>query len=183
MTCLSDYADKTVLTIEPSRTDHGVSSSFAKIRFSDGDSMSIYIAGREFYDNKGARIDRNDFDAVFIDCFSPCGVIRTPQPPRWREPKDQVLRHIISEFKFLEQTLMRLCGERHHGLDRKPYAERWEEATGRWSRTVRGYYGYDRRIPSTHPAPPIQPPPLTLLERFMTWLKPKPSNPYERDRK
>jgi hypothetical protein len=137
MTYLTDLADKVVESVEPYQSDYGPFDKVAVVKFTDGTELSVHIDSRSFY-YKGEEVRQTDLDVITNDLFFKGGVIHTPEPPRFRFPKDPVLREIMTAFKELQPRLMNF----HGGGERSD--ERFHEVTAPWEETVRRYFGYRR---------------------------------------
>jgi hypothetical protein len=137
MTYLSDLADKVVESVEPYHGEHGLYDKVAVVKFADDTELSVHIDSRSFY-YKGEEVRKTDLDVITNDLFFSGGVIHTPEPPRFRFPKDPVLREIMVAFKELQPRLMNF-----HGSGERS-DERFHEVTAPWEETVRRYFGYRR---------------------------------------
>jgi hypothetical protein len=125
MTYLTDLADKEVESVQPYEGEWGLFDKVAVVKFTDGTELSVHIDARSFY-YKGEEVRQTDLDVITNDRFFAGGVIHTPEPPRFRFPKDPVLREIMVAFKELQPRLMNF----HGGGERTD--ERFHEVTAPW---------------------------------------------------
>jgi hypothetical protein len=139
MTYISDLADKVVESVEPYRGEYGEMPSIATVMFTDGTKLGVFIDSREFYYD-GNQVRTCDLDKITTDRFFSGGVIRTPEPPAFRFPKDPVLREIVTAFKDLQPRLMNFHGS-HSPLRTE---ERFEDVVRPWQEAVKRFYGYRR---------------------------------------
>jgi hypothetical protein len=156
MIYLTDLADKVVESVEPYRGESGKDEPFTKvaiIMLTDGTKLSVHIDARSFYYG-GEEVRTCDLDKITTDRFFSGGVIRTPEPPTFKLPKDPVLREIITAFKELQPRLMTF----HGGGERSD--EKFHEVTAPWEETVRRYFGYRRGNNIRIEAKPNDRPPL-----------------------
>lgn len=146
MTYMTDLADKVVESVDSYRSDYGPFDKVAIIKFTDGTELSVHIDARSFY-YKGAEVRQTDLDVITNDRFFRGGVIHTPEPPRFRLPRDPVLCEIFTAFKELQPKLMNFHGSQ------SPFRteQRFAEITAPWEYTVRRYFGYRRGNNLTSP--------------------------------
>jgi hypothetical protein len=147
MIYLTDLADKEVESVQPyDEGEWGLFDKVAIVKFTDGTELSVHIDARSFY-YKGEEVRQCDLDVITSDRFFSGGVIRTPEPPRFRLPKDPVLREIMVAFKELKPRLMNFHG-RQSPLRTE---QRFEDITRPWEEAVRRYFGYRRGNNLTSP--------------------------------
>lgn len=166
MIYLSDLVDKEVESVEPYKGQWGELPSIATVEFTDGTRLGVFIDSREFHYNgtpngeKSETIRTCDLDAITTDRFFKGGVIRTPEPPKFRWPKDPVLCEIVKAFAALAPKLM----EFHGGGDRTE--AKFLEIVRPWEQTVKRFYGYRRGNNLTSPTGVF----IQANERRPKWL-------------
>lgn len=146
MVYLTDLADKMVDRVDPYESEWGLFDKVAIVKFTDETELSVHIDARSFY-YKGEEVRQTDLDVITNDRFFSGGVIHTPEPPRFRFPKDPVLREIMIAFKELQPRLMNF----HGSQSPLRTEERFEDVIRPWEETVRRYFGYRRGNNLTSP--------------------------------